>query len=285
MLFLYAEVISDRVSILSFADSKTHWRNCQIMSMQDSSNALFPAVRVSNENGSPAAEPFQKKTKNYRRLRSLSTNRILHQEKEKPVVQKVFDPTAWYVYGVKRNKEIDTCSFFNDAKNIPFAIEAYAAVQQKKIRTSRKGQKSDGTKKVVSKVVIHGKVFIRVDEAHRVATLKQCPLLTHCVVDPTLSRTPNGHCDFARVPDAQIRALRAVLELADGDVEFSEEVPPQVHVTVALNDGFLSESEVLKGLLGTVEMVNGKKRATVILDNIGCFKFTLSVHDLKRPTD
>ena len=115
------------------------------------------------------------------------------------------------------------------------------------------------------------------------ATLKLCNLLTHCVVDPTLSRTKEGFRDFARVPDAQIRALKAVLELADGDVEFSEEVPPQVHETVTLNDGFLSESDALKGLKGTVEMVNGKKRATVILDNIGCFKFTLSVHDLKRP--
>lgn len=253
------------------------------MSIKDDSKALLSSVGTPTENGSPVAEPCEKKAKNYRRLRSLSTNRILHQEKEKPVVQKVFDPTAWYVYGVKRNKEIETCSFFNDPKNIPFEVEAYAAVQQKKVRTYKKGQKSSGAKKLVEKVVIHGKVFIRVDESHRVDTLKQCPLLTHCMVDPTLSRTQAGFRDFARVPDAQMRALKAVLELADGDVEFSEELPPQVHETVELNDGFLSESEALKGLLGTVEMVNGKKRATVILNNIGCFKFTLSIEDLKRP--
>ena len=250
--------------------------------MQDDSKALIADVGAQSENGGPAAEPCQKITRNYRRLRSLSTNRMLHQEKEKPVVQKVFDPTAWYVYGVKRNKEIETCSFFNDSQNIPFEIEAYAAVQQKKVRTYKKGQKSSGSKQLVEKVVIHGKIFSRVDESHRVATLKQCPLLTHCVVDPTLSRTKEGFRDFARVPDAQIRALKAVLEQADGDVEFSEELPPQLHETVALNDGFFSESEVLKGLVGTVEMVNGKKRATVILDKIGCFKFTLSIEDLKR---
>ena len=253
------------------------------MSMQEDSKALLTDVGIPSENGSPEAEPYQKKTKNYRRLRSLSTNRILHQEKEKSVVKKAFDPTAWYVYGVKRNKEIETCSFFNDSNNIPFEIEAYAAIQQKKVRTYKKGQKSDGSKKLVEKVVIHGKVFIRVDESHRVAALKLCNLLTHCVVDPTLSRTKEGFRDFARVPDTQIRALKTVLELADGDVEFSEEVPPQVHETVTLNDGFLSESDALKDLKGTVELVNGKKRATVILDNIGCFKFTLSVHDLKRP--
>ena len=251
--------------------------------MQEDSKALLTDVGIPSENGSPEAEPYQKKTKNYRRLRSLSTNRILHQEKEKSVVKKAFDPTAWYVYGVKRNKEIETCSFFNDSNNIPFEIEAYAAIQQKKVRTYKKGQKSDGSKKLVEKVVIHGKVFIRVDESHRVAALKLCNLLTHCVVDPTLSRTKEGFRDFARVPDTQIRALKTVLELADGDVEFSEEVPPQVHETVTLNDGFLSESDALKDLKGTVELVNGKKRATVILDNIGCFKFTLSVHDLKRP--
>lgn len=254
-----------------------------MMSMQEDSKALMSSVGTPSENGEPAAEPYQKKPKNYRRLRSLTTNRMLHQEKEKPVVQKVFDPTAWYVYGVKRNKEIETCAFFNDAPNIPFEIEAYAAVQQKKVRTYKKGQKSNGSKKLVEKVIIHGKVFIRVDESHRVATLKLCNLLTHCMVDPTLSRTKEGFRDFARVPDAQIRALKAVLELADGDVEFSEELPLQLHETVALNDGFLSESDALKGLRGTVEIVNGKKRATVILDSIGCFKFTLSVHDLKRP--
>ena len=254
------------------------------MSMQDDSKALLYGLGSPSENGGPAAEPYQKTTRNYRRLRSLTTNRILHQEKEKTVAKKPFDPTAWYVYGVKRNKEIDACSFFKDPKNIPFEIEVYAAVQQKKVRTYKKGQKSSGTKKLVEKVVIHGKVFIRVDESHRVATLKQCPLLTHCMVDPTLSRTQEGFRDFARVPDAQMRALKAVLELAGSDVEFSEELPPHVHDTVTLNDGYLSESDALKGLKGTVEMVNGKKRATVILDNIGCFKFTLSVDDLKRPT-
>ena len=254
-----------------------------MMSMQEDSKALTVGVGVPSENGGPAAEPCQKKTKNYRRLRSLTSNRILHVEKEKSTVQKVFDPTAWYVYGVKRNKEIDACSYFNQASNIPFQIETYAAVQQKKVRTCKKGQKSNGPKRLVEKVVIHGKVFIRVDESHRVETLKLCSLLTHCVVDPTLSRTESGFRDFARVPDAQMRALKAMLQLADGDVEYSEEVPPQVHETVVLNDGFLSESEALKGLQGSVEMVNGKKRATVILDKIGCFKFTLSVEDLKRP--
>ena len=84
--------------------------------MQDDAKALMTAGGAQSENGGPAAEPCQKNPRNYRRLRSLTTNRILHQEKEKPVVQKVFDPTAWYVYGVKRNKEIDTCAFFNDSK-------------------------------------------------------------------------------------------------------------------------------------------------------------------------
>ena len=250
--------------------------------MQEDSKALIISIGTQGENGGPAAEPCQKRTKNYRRLRSLTTHKILHQEKEKTSVKRPFDPTAWYVYGVKRNKEIEVCSFFNNSKNTPFEIEAYAAVQQKKVRTYKKSQPS-GSKQLVEKVVIHGKVFIRVDESHRVEALKQCSLLTHCIIDPTLSRTKEGFRDFARVPDAQINALKAVLQLADGDVEFSEEMPPQVNETVALNDGFFSESEALKGLQGTVEMVNGKKRATVILDKIGCFKFTLSVEDLKRP--
>ena len=77
--------------------------------------------------------------KDYQKLSSVAQSE--HQpdapsgEGPPPVVKKEFDPTAWYVYGVKRNKEIETCSFFNDSQNIPFAIEAYASVQQKKVRT------------------------------------------------------------------------------------------------------------------------------------------------------
>ncbi len=50
--------------------------------MQEDSNALMTRVKAQSENGGPAAEPCQKTTRNYRRLRSLTTNRILHQEKD-----------------------------------------------------------------------------------------------------------------------------------------------------------------------------------------------------------
>ena len=120
--------------------------------MQDDSKALISSVVAPSENGGPAAEPCQKKTKNYRRLRSLTTNRILHVEKEKPFVKKVFDPTAWYVYGVKRNKEIDACAFFTDSKDIPFEIDAYAAVQQKKVRTCKKGRSQKAPRNSLKKL-------------------------------------------------------------------------------------------------------------------------------------
>lgn len=260
------------------------------MSMQEDSNALHQSVVAISENEGPAAEPCQKKERKYRRLRSLTTNKILHQKKDESAVKKTFDPTAWYVYGVKRNKEIVSRDFFTSTGNkfkskaddTEYAVEAYAAVQLKKVRIGKKSGKAVSTKKSVEKVVIHGKIFIRVDKTYRVDVMRQCSFLTHCVTDPSLSRTEYDSSDFARVPDDQIQILQSVLNIADGEVEFSEDILPQINETVSLNDGFLSESEELKGLKGTVEMVNGKKTATIILDKIGCFKFTLPLEDLKR---
>ena len=96
-----------------------------------------------------------------------------------------------------------------------------------------------------------------------------------------LSRTENDFTDFARVPDREIKALRAILEIADGDVEYSEE-PFSVNDTVKFKKGIFSKSEALKDMEGTIEMVNGKKRATIILDKLGVFKFTLPVSQLRK---
>ena len=106
--------------------------------------------------------------------------------------------------------------------------------------------------------------------------LKKCPAVKGYQKDPSLSLTEHDFTDFARVSDVQIRTLQEILSIADGTVEYSEDVVPQVNDSIKLTDGILSESEVRKDLMGTVEMVNGKKKVTVILDKIGCFKFTLS---------
>ena len=247
--------------------------------MEECIEASNLPVDVFTESRGHAAEPYQKKQKNYRRLRSVTTNKILHQTREKPVSLIPFDSTAWYVFGVKRNAEIAVREFFNSpsqhflnkSTGVAYNAEAYTAVQMTRVK-----------RKKVEKTVIRGKIFLRVDEAHRVDVMKQCDLLTHCVVDRAFSATPSGTPRFARVPDAEIQTLKSVLEWADGIVEFSEEIPPQVNEEVVLLDGLLSQSEALKGLKGTVQAVNGKKTATVILNNIGCFKFILPLSDIGK---
>jgi hypothetical protein len=97
--------------------------------------------------------------------------------------------------------------------------------------------------------------------------------------DPALSLTANDFTDFARVPDREMKALRAILEIADGKVEYSD---LGVNDTVKFTKGILSKSEILKDLEGTIELVNGRKKATVILDKIGVFKFILPVSQLRK---
>lgn len=215
---------------------------------------------------------MEQKKRNYRRLKSKETGKIIHQKKERTRVQKVFDPTAWYIVQTKRYTEVSSRDFLNtpqgfvnDSTKEPYTVEAYAAVQE-----------DEG-----NRLVIHGKIFVRVGEINRVDVLRKCPHLKGYVKDLARTHTENDFTDFARVPDREIKALREILEIADGAVEYSE-APFRVHDSVRISKGILSRSEELKGMKGTVEMVNGRKRATVILDKLGVFKFTLPLSQLRK---
>ena len=242
------------------------------MSMKEDSGVKTVVVGAAHEAEGSCGGAMEQKQRKYRRLRSLTTHKIIHQQKETSQVRKVFDPTAWYIILTKRYKEVHCRDFLNKPEgfvngytNDPYTVEAYAAVQEDEN----------------NRLVIHGKIFVRVNEAHRIDVLKKCPFLKGYVKDPALSRTEHDFTDFARVPDREMKALRAILELADGDVEYSE-MPFHVHDTVKFKKGILSKSEILKDVEGTIEMVKGKKRATIILDKLGIFKFTLPVSQLRK---
>ena len=242
------------------------------MSMKEDSNVKMTAVKATQQSEGSCGGAVEQKKRNYRRLKSKETGKIIHQKKEKPKIQKVFDPTAWYIVQTKRYKEVSSCDFLNspkgfvnDSTNEPYTVEAYAAVQE-----------DEG-----NRLVIHGKIFVRVAETNRVDVLKKCPYLRGYVKDLALAHTEFDFSDFARVPDREIKALREILEIADGAVEYSEE-PFKIHDAVKISKGILSRAEELKGLEGTIEMVNGRKKATVILDKLGVFKFTLPLSQLRK---
>ena len=240
--------------------------------MKEDSNVKMTAVKATQQSEGSCGGAVEQKKRNYRRLKSKETGKIIHQKKEKPKIQKVFDPTAWYIVQTKRYKEVSSCDFLNspkgfvnDSTNEPYTVEAYAAVQE-----------DEG-----NRLVIHGKIFVRVAETNRVDVLKKCPYLKGYVKDLALAHTEFDFSDFARVPDREIKALREILEIADGAVEYSEE-PFKIHDAVKISKGILSRAEELKGLEGTIEMVNGRKKATVILDKLGVFKFTLPLSQLRK---
>lgn len=231
--------------------------------MKEDSNVKMVALKATQgEEGSCGGAMEQKKRK-YRRLRSKSTNKIIHQKKERPRVPKVFDPTAWYVVQTKRNTECESVNILNGL-NMDYSVKAYAAIQ-------------NGPK---PKLVIRNKIFVCVDEAYRIQVLRLCPYLKGYVKDPARELTQHDFTDFARVPDREIVALQEILKIAEGDVEYEATMLPKD--TVSFRHGILAESEELRDLKGEIQIINGRKRATVILDKIGVFKFTLPVSDLKK---
>lgn len=134
----------------------------------------------------------------------------------KSLKEKPFDPSAWYIAQVKRHNELVCRKILNDPDRFPYKVEAYVAAQQELV------YRANRTRHIKERVVISGKVFIRVDQRHRQDVLKQCLLLSRYVMDPSASPTASGYTPFARVPDWEIQRLRDIFNLADGPVEYTD---------------------------------------------------------------
>ena len=184
--------------------------------------------------------------------------------KERPV-----DPSAWYIAMVKRHNELVCRKILSDAERFPYKVEAYVAAQQELvIRANR-------TRHIKERVVIPGKIFIRVDPHNRQDVLKQCLLLSRYVKDPSASPTANGYTAFARVPDWEIQRLRDFFTFADGPVEYTDTLP-RPHDKIQVLSG------PLHGLRGTITTISGRKFATVLLDTLGTFSFRLPIEVIAK---
>lgn len=180
-----------------------------------------------------------------------------------------FDSSAWYIAQVKRHNELVCRKILNSPDRFPYKVEAYVAAQQELVLRANR------TRHIKERVVIAGKIFIRVDQSHRQDVLKQCLLLSRYVKDPSASPTANGHTAFARVPDWEIQRLRDIFTLADGPVEYADTLP-RPHDKIQVLTG------PLHGLRGTVQDVSGRKYATVLLDSLGVFSFKLPISDIAK---
>lgn len=226
----------------------------------------------------------QKNGEVFRRLRSIRDGRV-RISLSQPIENLPFDPTAWFAVEVKRNSELK-CRDFLNRSNLGFGIEAYVAAQvffrKSTGRRKHQGDTSDGkTDNRQEKVIIHGKVFIRVDEGHRVEVLKLCPLIKRYVTDPSLTARQGNLTSFARIPDLQIQRVRHILDMADGLAEYTETIP-EINDCIQVVGGSLLSGELFKNIRGQVVMVNGRKNVTVILDGVGCFKCRLPLEDIVK---
>lgn len=179
------------------------------------------------------------------------------------------DPSAWYIAMVKRHNELVCRKILNSPDRFPYKVEAYVAAQQELV------YRANRTRHIKERVVIPGKIFIRVDPRNRQDVLKQCLLLSRYVMDPSASPTASGFTPFARVPDWEIQRLRDIFTLADGPVEYND-ILPLPHDKIQVLAG------PLHGLRGTVQDISGRKYATVLLDSLGVFSFKLPISDLAK---
>lgn len=185
----------------------------------------------------------------------------------RPDEKETTDDSSWYVVIVRQRNELVSRRILDGMKNLDFQLETYVAAQKLLSFSTR------NPRKVIERVVIPSKIFIRVDEQHRQEVLKLCPYLSGYMTDPSLNLTANGFRKFARVADSEIRTLRKILELVDAPVEYFDAQPKRGDKIQVLTGQF-------HGLKGVVCEEGGKKRVTVILDKLGTFRFTLPIDEV-----
>ena len=247
------------------------------MSMKECSRKNENEVETCTANGRPCAGGLERSEGVSRRLRSVKDARVkVVVPTEKPL--RTFDPTAWYIAEVKRHSELTCRNILNKPENFDYQVESYVATQAV---LGRRPETSESGIVYKEKVVIHGKIFIRVAEEHRIDVLQKCLLLTRYVKDPSLELTPHHFTAFARVPDKQILRLRELLKMADGPVVY-DEIVPQAHDNIQIIGGQLAKGKLFRDVKGEITQTDGRKYATVILDGIGCIKFKLRVKDIAK---
>jgi len=251
--------------------------------MKKDSNVEMIAVKTAQGKEGSCGGAVEQKKRNYRRLRSKETGKIIHQKKEKSKVKKVFDPTAWYVVQTKRYKEVSSCDFLssskgfvNDSTKEPYNVEAYAAVQE-----------DEG-----NRLVIHGKIFIRVEEINRIDVLRKCPYLKGYVKGTGTVTKADGTTEVYE--DKTIMSI--------GVVSYSDNMEAG-NYRVVKTDGsqlsFTHSADVIgptgveKNYLLDAEGNYYTKNSTLtdmqiqisknnFLDKLGVFKFTLPVSQLRK---
>lgn len=234
---------------------------------EDSKNVKSPAETPSKKEG-PCAGGVSQNGKTFRMLKSQRDRRV----KLRVPIRKglpPFDPTAWYLYEVERNKELASRELLNDP-TIGFDVEAYVAVQ---IKVRRKAKTDQITRE--ERVVIHGKIFVRTPEEHRVEVMKKCPYIKKCVINPVSSSR-----NFARIPNSQIEDAKGMLEEDEESMVCFSTTPPKVNDDVHFIGGPLS----LGGLEGDIKAkvaAVGKQYAMVAIEGVG-YLWKVPVKDLAK---
>lgn len=180
-------------------------------------------------------------------------------------------PGKWYVAVVSNNTE-KTCG----AKLLQLGYDVYVPLQKEMHRWK------NGRRKIIDRVVIPSKVFIRCTEMERRKHVVALPFVKRFMTDRAAMVNEFGFHPVAVIPDAQIQKLRFILFNSNTAVTV-EPLPLRLGDKVRVIRGNLMgiEGNIVR-CDGSVKDDSGDLDIVVQLDILGCARMSISRNDLER---
>ena len=170
----------------------------------------------------------------------------------------------WFIALVKQNTEAYCCKQVQQ-----FGYEAYVASQQEtRVYANRH-------RRIVSRVVIPGILFIRATEEERIRILKTCSFIPAFMTNKASKPNEFGRRPMAVVPDFQIETLKFMLYHADAPVCFTSNL-------IQLGDRVRVIRGPLAGFEGFVIRDDKKTEFVVNIDFLGTAKTSVAVEDIEK---
>ena len=170
----------------------------------------------------------------------------------------------WYIATVKPNTENHCCKHVQQ-----LGYEAYVASQQEtRVYANRH-------RRVISRVIISGIVFIRATEEERIRILKTCPSIPAFLTNKAGKPNEFGRRPMAVVPDAQMATLQFMLYNADAPVNFTS-------TPIKLGDRIRVIRGPFVGFEGFVTEDGKKAELVVTIDFLGAAKTFIGVEDIEK---
>ena len=198
-------------------------------------------------------------------MASLKTNKSNLEVPSAHVVDDAVGMLRWFVAIVRPNTEIASRQ-----KLQHLSIQAYVA-SQPEIRVW-----ANGRKKMVDRILIRSRVFIRCSPRKRLEIVK-LPFILRFMTDRAATVNNEFTTKLATIPDSQMESLMFMLGHADSPVTFSDHYHQGDKVRVIRGK--------LKGLEGEIiHDCDGSTQLEIAIDFLGSARLQISPADIQKIT-